>query len=129
MGKCSRVRFLVFSSFAVIAFGIAIGTSNGQTEDLCATGTVCVMTWQQDTNLPAGSMCSGCSYRTGENLSEATVTSTNVQNSNFGQLCSVGRRAGFRPAAGGDGCSASGGERRTLQCGLRGYAKGHTLRH
>ncbi len=47
-----------------------------------ATG-VNVTTWQQDD--PA--FCSGCVYRTGENLKESTLTPSSVVDTTFGQLC------------------------------------------
>jgi len=45
-----------------------------------------VLTWQQDT---ASETCTGCVYRTGENLSESTITNSTIQSDNFQQFCSV----------------------------------------
>jgi len=55
-------------------------------QNLCVgTGTVCVTAWQQDTP----SLCPGCAYRTGANLTETTITNSSIQNGTFGQLCSA----------------------------------------
>jgi len=52
----------------------------------CQTaGKICILTWQQDA---AGETCTGCAYRTGENLSEATITYSSIKTDSFGQLCS-----------------------------------------
>ena len=52
-------------------------------QSLCESGTTCVLTWQQDTP----SICTGCAYRTGQNLTETKVTYQNITSDNFGQLC------------------------------------------
>lgn len=55
---------------------------------LCpATGKMCVLTWQQDTS--PTETCTGCVYRTGENLNENIVTFSNIITNNFQQLCSL----------------------------------------
>jgi hypothetical protein len=46
--------------------------------------SVNVTTAQQDT--PA--VCSGCVYRTGQNLAESKITYSNLSKSSFGQYCS-----------------------------------------
>jgi hypothetical protein len=58
---------------AVAFFSAAARGSSDPT--LCPAGTVCVTTWHNDT------------YRTGDNLSEGTITASSIQNDNFGQLC------------------------------------------
>jgi hypothetical protein len=50
---------------------------------LCPTGTLCVTAWQQDTP----SLCAGCAYRTGANLTETVINNSSIQNGTFGQLC------------------------------------------
>jgi len=58
---------------------------NAQSGSCQASGKMCTLTWQQDTT---SEVCSGCAYRTGENLSESTITPSSIQTDNFGQLCS-----------------------------------------
>jgi hypothetical protein len=48
------------------------------------TYTTNVTTWHQD--IPA--ICTGCVYRTGQNLSEGAITIANVPDTTFGQHCS-----------------------------------------
>jgi len=48
------------------------------------TPNVNVTTWQQDS--AASSICTGCVYRTGQNLSESRIDNT-ISKSNFGQFC------------------------------------------
>ncbi len=60
---------------AVLFLGIASPPSSAQA--MCATGAVCVTTWHND------------NYRTGDNLSEGTLTPTSITSDNFGQLCSA----------------------------------------
>jgi hypothetical protein len=60
----------------VVFLAAAVAPLRAQT--LCATGTVCVTTWHNDT------------YRTGDNLSESTLTASAITADNFGQLCSIG---------------------------------------
>lgn len=55
------------------------------TQNLCQTSHVCVTTWQQDTGT---GISTGYSYRTGQNLSESVITSSNITTDSFGQLCS-----------------------------------------
>ncbi len=65
-----------FLGLAVLILAIAIPRSSSA-QTLCATGTVCVTTWQND------------NYRTGQNLSESTITYQTIATNDFGQLCSV----------------------------------------
>jgi hypothetical protein len=69
---------------AVLLAGLLLFAATPATAQLCSTG-VCVTTWQQDTP----SLCAGCAYRTGANLSEGQLTSNTIQNDNFGLLCSA----------------------------------------
>ena len=73
----------VWTIFLAVSLGALVRPLTAQT--LCATGTVCVKGWQQDTP----SLCAGCAYRTGANLTETTITNSSIQNGTFGQLCSA----------------------------------------
>src|ERR1051326_4934203 len=53
-------------------------------ENLAAQTSVNVTTWQQDS--AASSICTGCVYRTGQNLSESKIDNT-ISKTNFGQFC------------------------------------------
>lgn len=72
-----------------LAFFLSLaGTPSRAQTAPCSPGTgVCVLTWQQDTGLDTA--CSGCIYRTGENLAEPTLTAAALQTQNFGVLCSA----------------------------------------
>jgi hypothetical protein len=84
------VKGFGFSQFCVLAvllavfLAVATAPSSAQTM-LCPTGTICVTAWQQDTP----SLCPGCAYRTGANLTETKLTNSSIQNGTFGQLCSA----------------------------------------
>jgi hypothetical protein len=52
---------------------------------ICDSSATCVLTWQQDNPR----ICSGCAYRTGQNLTETKVTYQNITSDNFGQFCSA----------------------------------------
>jgi hypothetical protein len=63
---------------AVLLFAfLAAVTAPLGAQTLCPSGTACVTTWQNDT------------YRTGNNVSESTITASSITTDNFGQLCSV----------------------------------------
>jgi hypothetical protein len=72
MGKYFKA--LQFYAPGVLVVVFLAFTSSAQT--LCSTG-VCVVTWQNDT------------YRTGNNLSESTLTYNTISKTTFGQRCSV----------------------------------------
>jgi hypothetical protein len=63
---------------ATILLAVSLGASSRPlaAQALCATGTVCVKAWQQDTP----SLCTGCAYRTGANLTETMITNSSIQN-------------------------------------------------
>jgi hypothetical protein len=61
----------------LVAVCLAFTTVPSGAQNPCSTD-VCVLTWQNDT------------YRTGDNLSESSITSSSIKTNNFGQLCSVG---------------------------------------
>lgn len=63
---------LVGSLIMVVA---AIGRADAQ--NICATGTTCVLTWQYD------------NHRSGQNLTEGSLLYNNLTSSHFGQLCSL----------------------------------------
>jgi hypothetical protein len=76
-----------FGSWCVLAASLAglfLIAAVPATAQLCATG-LCVTAWQQDTP----SLCSGCAYRTGANLTETVINNSSIQNGTFGQLCSA----------------------------------------
>jgi len=72
-------------ALSILAFAVGAGRSEAQTQNLCNSG-VCVLTWQQDTGTDIGQ---GYSYRTGQNLSELSITASSITSDNFGQLCSA----------------------------------------
>jgi len=75
MRRCHATTTL---SFSVLALMLAIAPQfAGQ------TFPVNVTTWHQD--IPA--ICTGCIYRTGQNLQESTVTYSNLSKNSFGQYC------------------------------------------
>ena len=59
----------------VVVF-LAFATASSSAQTLCSSG-VCVLTWQND------------AYRTGDNLSESTITSSSITTDDFGQLCAA----------------------------------------
>lgn len=61
-----------------------------------AAQSVSVTTAQQDTPV----ICSGCVYRTGQNLSEGTITYSNLTKNTFGQYCSYSVEGGCPTNAG-----------------------------
>jgi hypothetical protein len=69
-----------------LLLGVAFICAEAQTN-------VNVTTWHQD--IPA--ICTGCVYRTGQNLSEGTVT--NVSDATFGQYCYYDQLDGQVPRA------------------------------
>jgi hypothetical protein len=75
MGKCGNTITL---AFCVLAF-LTIVSQHLASQ----TYTTNVTTWHQD--IPA--ICTGCVYRTGQNLSESTITIANVPDTTFGQHC------------------------------------------
>jgi hypothetical protein len=80
MGK-SRVSLPVCASaiLLILVFAVATVKTSAQTQALCNTG-VCVLTWQQDTGTD---MTSGFSYRTGQNMSEPTITYSTITDRQF----------------------------------------------
>jgi hypothetical protein len=80
MGK-SRVGMPACGSgiLLILLFAVATVKTSAQTQALCNTG-VCVLTWQQDTGTD---MTSGFSYRTGQNLSEPTITYSTITDRQF----------------------------------------------
>jgi hypothetical protein len=76
------VLFFVSAIFTLVTARPAAGQT-------CGTGgNVCVQTWQADNGVTDIS-CTGCAYRTGENLQESTITYSTIKNDNFGVHCSV----------------------------------------
>ncbi len=76
-----------FLTIALILFlGVVTAPTNAAAQNLCQSGHVCVTTWQQDTGTNVGS---GYSYRTGQNLSESSITYSSITSDNFGQKCSA----------------------------------------
>jgi hypothetical protein len=66
---------------------------------ICDATATCVLTWQQD-NPP---ICSGCAYRTGQNLTESMVTYQNITSDRragpslfFSPLCTINVEAAPR---------------------------------
>ena len=76
MRKLSGVSQICFSA-AALFFLLAVATTSSIAQTLCATGTVCVTTWQNDNG------------RTGDNLNEGILTASSITGGNFGQLCSA----------------------------------------
>jgi hypothetical protein len=74
-----QVRALAFSLVSLMWLAAPAAA-----QTLCSTG-LCVTAWQQDTP----SLCSGCAYRTGANLTETVINNSSIQNGTFGQLCSA----------------------------------------
>jgi hypothetical protein len=64
MGKYIFVRVIVVALF------LAFATVPSSAQTPCSTG-VCVLTWHNDT------------YRTGDNLSESTITPSSITTDNF----------------------------------------------
>ncbi len=85
MKICARLETRALAAFLNLSFFAGVARAMAQTQSMCNTG-VCVLTWQQDTGTDIGS---GYAYRTGQNLSEATITYSSIVTDNFGQLCSV----------------------------------------
>jgi hypothetical protein len=80
------VRCCLLVASLALFLALASGQSQAQTTP-CSPGTgVCVLTWQQDTGL--NTTCSGCIFRTGENLDEPALTASAIKQ-NFGVLCSA----------------------------------------
>jgi hypothetical protein len=73
MGTCRAATFLSLCAVSVLLLGSASPNLAAQ--------SVNVTTWHQD--IPA--ICTGCVYRTGQNLQESALT--NVNKSTFGQYC------------------------------------------
>jgi hypothetical protein len=69
------LQFFVPAVLVVVLLAFWTAPSSAQTP-LCSTG-VCVLTWQNDTD------------RTGDNLSESTITPSSIRTDNFGQLCAA----------------------------------------
>ena len=83
-----RVRRCIFTVSIFMLSGLWFCKTPASAQTLCgSTYGLCVTTWQQDA---PGEVCSGCAYRTGENLSETTITPSSIQTDNFKQLCSQG---------------------------------------
>jgi hypothetical protein len=61
-------------------------------QDPGSTG-VSVTTWQADNPSTLGDICTGCVYRTGENLSESKIVNP-IDDTTFGQICSAGPLTG-----------------------------------
>ncbi len=70
MGKYVFVRVIAVAVF------LALASAPSSTQTPCSSG-ICVLTWQNDT------------YRTGDNLSETTITPSSITTDNFGKLCSA----------------------------------------
>jgi hypothetical protein len=79
----SRRERFQFCVLAVSLIGLVCFAAAPAAAQLCSTG-LCVTAWQQDTP----SLCTGCAYRTGANLTETVINNSSIQ-SNFGQLCSA----------------------------------------
>lgn len=82
MRKPLTVNFC--ASLACATIFLAILSCVASAQDIIGA-SASVLTWKQDINV--GDECSGCSYRTGENLAEATVTYSSIKTDGFGQLC------------------------------------------
>src|SRR3984893_9054428 len=83
------MRSLVARQFSTLVGGITLTLVfllPSWAQEPIVGGPANVLTWQQDTNL--SDEFSGCSYRTGENLNEATVTYKTIATDGFGLLCS-----------------------------------------
>lgn len=79
------VRWGGVAVVAVILFLCFPTTPASAQSGPCTSATsVCITTWQQDTNVSG--VCNGCSYRTGLNLSESSLVAGNLNT--FGKLCS-----------------------------------------
>jgi hypothetical protein len=74
-------RSLLFCCLLGLSLVFASQPSRGQGPG----GRVNVTTWHQDTP----PICTGCAYRTGQNLAENKITYSNISKSTFGQLCSA----------------------------------------
>lgn len=74
------IRATVFLSALLMAFQLGIAPPES-----AAQSGVNVTTWHQD--IPA--ICTGCVYRTGQNLNETTLTYSNISNTSFGLYCSA----------------------------------------
>lgn len=83
---CTRMGVIIWFSIVVLLFALSTARSSSATQSLCQSGHVCVTTWQQDTGTSIGS---GFSYRTGQNLSESSITYNSITDDNFGQKCSA----------------------------------------
>jgi len=79
------LQFFIPAVLVVVFLAFATAPSGAQTLCPTGTGTICVLTWQQDTP----SICTGCAYRTGQNLSESAITYSSITTDRFGRLCSV----------------------------------------
>jgi len=81
-GITVRCCVVVVSLLTILS--LATTHSTAQTGPCTSATSICVTTWQQDTNVDG--VCSGCSYRTELNLSEGSLVASNL--STFGELCS-----------------------------------------
>jgi hypothetical protein len=72
------------ASLAYAAIFLALLSCTASAQDIIGA-SASVLTWKQDINVL--DECSGCSYRTGENLAEATITYSSIKTDSFGQLC------------------------------------------
>jgi hypothetical protein len=79
-----RKRFFGCVSLLVLAIFVMAGARPAAAQ-MCGSG-VCVKTWQPDNGTD---VCTGCAYRTGQNLNEATITYSTIKTDTFGEICSA----------------------------------------
>jgi hypothetical protein len=73
-------------AFPLLVLTLAAASARlASAQDIGGSG-VSVKTWQQET--PPIANCTGCAYRTGQNLKETALVGP-LSDSNFGQLCHV----------------------------------------
>ena len=75
----TKGRFGSLSALLVLASTTILSAPLAAQDPGVTTDSV---TWQQDSPL----ICTGCVYRTGQNLGEKTITYANVSSSTFGQF-------------------------------------------
>ena len=82
--RALSVRFSILAVSLLSLLSLTATHSAAQGGPCTSATTICITTWQQDTGVDG--VCSGCSYRTGLNLSEGSLVANNLNT--FGELCS-----------------------------------------